>query len=267
MAPPPGPAWVAGRLVDAGAPALPPDDLAFQTGRGCYTAARAVRGRILHAERHAQRLVRDAARIGVGALDPALCLEAMAVLARAAFADGDGVVRLQASASAGGPPRLVGTVRALGPEPAAWTAVVAPFAHEGPSPFSAAKVSGRLRFAWAAEHARAAGADEALLLDTDRRLVEGARSSLLVVGEDGALRTPPLARGAQAGVAREILLERVPELREGDVEASALAGARELVAANAVRGARPIVRVDGRPVGDGGPGAWAARLAAAFAEG
>ena len=38
----------------------------------------------------------------------------------------------------------------------------------------------------------------------------------------------------------------------------------ELVVAHAVA---PIVRVDGRPVGDGRPGAWAARLAAAFADG
>jgi branched-subunit amino acid aminotransferase/4-amino-4-deoxychorismate lyase len=31
-----------------------------------------------------------------------------------------------------------------------------------------------------------------------------------------------------------------------------------------VRGAVPIVRLDGRPVGAGSPGPWAARLAAAL---
>jgi branched-subunit amino acid aminotransferase/4-amino-4-deoxychorismate lyase len=260
----PAPAWLDGRLVEARAPGVPPDDAALQSGRGCYTTARAVRGVAHHAERHVRRLVRDAARVGVGALDAGACREALAALARAAFGDSEGVVRLQASASAGGPPRLIGTVRALGPEPAVWTAVVAPFPHAGPSPWSAAKTTNHLRFAWAAELARAAGADEALLLDTARRLVEGARSSLVVVRADGSLVTPPLARGAQAGVARELLLERVEALREADVAPGTLAAARELVAVNAVRGARPVIRVGDRPVGAGAPGPWSERLARAL---
>ena len=33
---------------------------------------------------------------------------------------------------------------------------------------------------------------------------------------------------------------------------------------NAVRGALPITRLEGRPVGDGKPGPWARRLAAAL---
>ena len=44
-----------------------------------------------------------------------------------------------------------------------------------------------------------------------------------------------------------------------------LRGAREIVVANAVRGARAVVRLDGAPVGDGRPGAWARRLDSALA--
>jgi branched-subunit amino acid aminotransferase/4-amino-4-deoxychorismate lyase len=60
-----------------------------------------------------------------------------------------------------------------------------------------------------------------------------------------------------AGVAREVLLERMPELAERDVAAAEVAGAAALVAINAVRGALPI-----RAVGDAALGAEpGARLA------
>jgi branched-chain amino acid aminotransferase len=75
--------------------------------------------------------------------------------------------------------------------------------------------------------------------------------------------TPPLERGAVAGIAREVLLERVKELRCRDVSASDLRAAREVVAVNAVRGARPIVRLDGREIGTG-QGAAHDRLARAL---
>ena len=101
-----------------------------------------------------------------------------------------------------------------------------------------------------ADAARRAGAQEALLFDGEERLVEGARTNVIVASERGDLLTPPLARGGVAGIARAIALERVPELREGDVAAEDLFGAREVVVVNAVRGARSIATLDGRPIGD-----------------
>ena len=78
---------------------------------------------------------------------------------------------------------------------------------------------------------------------------------------DGSLRTPPIERGAVAGIARAVLLDRVPELLERDADEDTLAQARELIALNGARGARPIVTLDGKPMGDGNPGPWSARLA------
>lgn len=241
-------------------PVLPADDLAHREGRGCYTTARIRDGRLRHGERVVRRLVRDAERLGIGALEPATCREAMETLGRAAFADGAGIVRLQASRDAAGRVHLVGLPRELGPEPDHWRAVSAPFAHEGPAPWQGAKVTNQLRLAWAREHAARAGVEEALLFDAADRLVEGARTSLLVVCEDGRLVTPPLARGGVAGVAREILLERVVELAEADVDRAALARARELIVASAARGARPVTVLDGAAVGSGEAGPWAPRL-------
>jgi branched-subunit amino acid aminotransferase/4-amino-4-deoxychorismate lyase len=191
---------------------------------------------------------------------------ALGDLARAAFGEGSGVVRLQASRDAEGRLRLVGVPRALGPEPDAWSAIVVRLpGAAGPAPGSGLKVASRLPAALAADAARDAGCDEALLVDAAGRLVEGARTNAIVVDTEGRPWTPPLELGGVAGIAREVLLERVPELGQRVVSLRELRLAREIVAANAVRGARPVVRLDGRSVGEGRPGPWARRLDAALA--
>ncbi len=243
---------------------LPLDDSALREGRGCYGTTRVTGGAPLHLERQVRRLCRDARRLGFAALDPDLCVRAFCELAEAAFPEGEGIVRVQVSAGHDGAPRLLATARSLGPDPDPWRAARAPYPHEGPGPFPGVKLTNRLRFAEAAAQARASGCDEAIFFDAAGWLVEGSRSNLAVVCGDGSLRTPPIARGGVAGVAREVALERVAELREGDVDEVALASARELVALNGARGARAIVALDGRPVGDGRPGPWAGRLAQVY---
>ena len=127
------------------------------------------------------------------------------------------------------------------------------------------KVSSRLTLSLAAEDARAAGVDEAVLLDATEQLIEGANSNLFVVSRAGAVSTPPIASGAVAGIARTIALERISEIEQRDIPKSELLDAAELIAVNAVRGARPITRLNDRKVGDGRPGPWSARLADALA--
>ncbi len=92
-----------------------------------------------------------------------------------------------------------------------------------------------------------------------------ARSNIFVVARDGRLCTAPVAAGAVAGIARGVVLERVDGVAERVLPTSDLRAAPEIVAANAVRGAVPIVRLDGAPVADGRPGPWAERLRAALA--
>jgi len=237
------------------------DDSAFAEGRGCYTSARVEAGRARFAARHARRLARAAHALGIGELAEPRVLAALSELARAAFGDGAGVERLQASRDAAGALHLVGVPRALGPERHAWSAIRVRLPASGSGGTHGLKVTSRIALALAADAARAAGADEALILDSAGRLVEGARSNVVVVGSDGRLSTPPLELGGVAGVAREILLERVGELEARVVSDAELARASEIVAVNAVRGARAIVRLDGHEIGDGEPGPWSRRLA------
>ena len=213
-------------------------------------------------ERLAARLVRDARALGLGALGPADVEAELLAAGRARFgAAGAGVVR--AEARAGG--ILVASARSLGPEPAAWRAVWSAAVHPGPGPAPGAKRAAVPALVAAREEALAAGADEALLCDAAGRVVEGARSNLALALADGRCVMPPLARGAVRGVALEAALAAGVALVEEDLAREALGAVREIVATNAVRGARPIVRLDGRPVGDGRPGPLAAALAAALA--
>jgi branched-subunit amino acid aminotransferase/4-amino-4-deoxychorismate lyase len=229
----------------------------------CYTTGRYVSGRVWLGERVAARLVRDAAALGIGALDEKGVLARLLALGEAAFGDADGVVRLEARA--GGV--LVGSTRPLGPEPETWRAIVARAVHPGPGPAPGAKQAEVAALAAARAETQAAGVDEALLFDAAGRLVEGGRTNLALALADGSWVMPPAAAGGVRGVALEAALETGVRLAERALSRAECAAAREIVATNAVRGARPVLALDGAPVGDGRPGRLAAALAAALAPG
>jgi branched-subunit amino acid aminotransferase/4-amino-4-deoxychorismate lyase len=255
--------WVDGRLVARADAAIPADDSAFADGRGCYTGVRIAAGRARYEERHLRRLARGAHALALGDFDPELARRALRELSAAALPGGEGIIRLQLSRDPRRGLRLVGVPRGLGHDPEVWSAIRAPIRHEGPIVAGGHKLTNRLIHVLATDAARAAGADEALLFDRDGWLVEASRSNVVLVDAQGELLTPPLARGGVAGVAREVLMERLP-LRERDLGPAALREARALFAINAARGAKPIGKLDGEPVGDPGHPAGK-QLAAALA--
>jgi branched-subunit amino acid aminotransferase/4-amino-4-deoxychorismate lyase len=256
--------WADGALRPLDEAVVRADDLAFAEGRGCYTSVRIDAGRPRYEERHQRRLARAARALRIGRTDPLRIRQALRELAAEAFAEGEGIVRLELSRDGAGAVHLVAVARELGDDRPEWKAITAPWRHEGPLLAGGHKLTNRLVHSLAAEAARDVDADEALLVDAAGRVVEGARSNLIVVTAAGDLVTPPLCRGAVAGVAREVALERLPDLRERDVAAFRLSDAQEIIAINAVRGARPITRLDGHSVG--GRGRGLERVARALAE-
>jgi len=235
-----------------------------QAGPACYTTGRYVGGGILHGAQVAARLARDARALQLGLVDRAAVLRALVELGTACFgASGEGVVRMQASP---GLPRarLLGTARPLGPEPEVWRAICTDLLHPGPGEAPGVKREGCDVLARARAAAERAEVQEALLFDAEGILVEGSRTNLLVVGAEDEIATPPRARGPVTGVGLQVLRSRLPGIADARLDRPALGKARELIAINAVRGPRPIVRVDGRPVGDGRPGPVHRRLAAVW---
>ena len=215
------------------------------------------------ARRHARRLVRDALLLDLGRLDFDSCLHALEELAAPTRDGSTAIIRLAVERH-GGALRLVPSQRAWGDDPPTWRAAIAKHAHPGASMSSQAKSTARALYEKALAAAQAAGAQDALLFDRAGFLVEGARTNVVVVRADGALVTPPLARGCVAGIAREVLFDVVPELREDDVAVGELAIARELIAINAVRGARAITHLDDAAIAGAKPGPWCERLALAL---
>jgi len=100
----------------------------------------------------------------------------------------------------------------------------------------------------ARELARAHGADEAIRLDDDGHVVEGATCNVFaIVG--GSVTTPPVGRGALPGIVRGRVLAICGKLgmrtAVRDMTLRDLRGADELFVTSSLRGVVPVTRLDG----------------------
>jgi branched-chain amino acid aminotransferase len=113
--------------------------------------------------------------------------------------------------------------------------------------------------------AKAAGADEALLLDRDGRICEVSGCNIFVL-HGTRLRTP--GRNILRGITRDSVIEFAPALgftvEEADLELYEAYTADEIVICSTAGGLLPVVGIDGRIVGSGTPGAAFANLSAAY---
>jgi len=227
---------------------------------GSYTTARVTGGRVERAERHAARLCRDAARLG---LPQPRRIEVEALLirsARSAFGAGDGILRIEWSRVGDASPELMAIPRALGPEPDRWRAGISKATHPGPGQRHNTKHVNVAAYDLARAEVDQSQFDEVLLFDSDGLLVEGGRSNFILVTSSGRLVTPALELGAVEGLGLTIVLENRPEIHFAKLTQKDIASAQELMSVNSVRGVVPIVELDGRPVADGQPGPWSRRL-------
>jgi branched-chain amino acid aminotransferase len=130
-----------------------------------------------------------------------------------------------------------------------------------------AKIGNYLISVLAMREARGRGAAEALVVDGQGRLLEGASSNVFLV-ERGTLLTPPVEAGILAGITRAHLLQLaaglgIPiELRAPRLDETA--NADELFISSSIRELLAVVRLDGTQIGSGRPGPVYQRLLAAF---
>jgi branched-chain amino acid aminotransferase len=103
--------------------------------------------------------------------------------------------------------------------------------------------------------ARAAAADQALMLDVHGRVCEAPGFNVFVV-TDGVLKTP--RHDVLLGITRETTMELAAELgfpvHETDLELYDAYTADEVFLTSTAGGLVPVVEVDGRTIGDGKPG-------------
>ncbi len=114
-----------------------------------------------------------------------------------------------------------------------------------------------------------AGCAETILIRNDEVMTEGAASNLFVV-KNGTLLAPPKDNLMLPGITYDVVLEiaaanAIPcEIRR--VTKQEVLSANELLLTSSTREVLPITRLDGKPVGDGKPGAMFFRLHALYQE-
>ena len=113
-------------------------------------------------------------------------------------------------------------------------------------PFHGLKSLNYLRNVQARRKALAAGFDEAIFVNPNQQVLEGAGTNIFVV-KDGVISTPPLGSGILPGVMRATIIQKLKLLtiRERDVTLDELLQADEVFLTNALLGIMPVAGVDG----------------------
>lgn len=253
------PVWIDGRLRFGADAVLPVFDRGARDGEGLFETIRVYGGRPFLWKRHLERLVVSAAELGFPVPPSPAILEGALAEVLGALRLVDAVARMTVTRGVPGrrPTRagcwveaepVAGRLwRASADRPAAILSKV-PFE---PGSLGRHKTTSRLAYQLAREEARAARADEAILVSPRGEVLEGATSSVFASIE-GALVTPPLASGILPGITRAWTLGACADLGisaiERTITTSDLARAAEVFLTNAVQQIAPLTAIDGRPL-------------------
>ncbi len=274
-------AYVNGRYMPHRLASVHIEDRGYQFADGVYEVVYLQDGRLIDRDLHLDRLDRSLRELRIAAPlgRPALLAVLDEMINRNRRRTGliymqvtRGVARRDHGfPPAGTRPSLVITLRGVAPFPTgidAWTytAITAPDQRWARCDIKSVAL---LPNVLARQAARERGANEAILYDAAGMVTEGASTSVWIVDEAGALRTRPLSHAILPGCTRAAL---IGELADADIsmEESAfsideLRSAREVFVTSASSFVKPVVQLDGAPVGDGTPGPVARALFAVFA--
>jgi len=234
---------------------IPLDDRGLVLGDGLFETMLAEDGALPWIEAHLDRMTAGCGVLGLPSLDREA---ARAACLAAAPATGRAAVRLTLTAGSGGrgldrpeaPEVRLWATAALSPVPAAPATLITARArrNEG-SPASRLKTLSYLDNVLARAEARAAGADEAVMLNNAGQLAcAGAANLFWITG--GTVFTPALDCGVLAGITRARLLDMAPNLdvriAETVADRTALDAAEAVFLTNSLIGVRAASRLDGR---------------------
>jgi len=257
------------------------EDRGYQFGDGVYEVCEVRGGRLIDARRHLARLKRslDELRIRMPMSDAALRLVLHEVVARNRIEYG--ILYLQITRGVARrdhafPPPEVAPSLVVTARPLAKTRN-ATLAATGIAVISVPDIRwGRVDIktisllpnVLAKQAAVEEGARDAWFVDRDGNVTEGASANAWIVTAAGTVVTRPADDGILRGVTRTVLFEvikaqglAIEERPFGLAEAYA---AREAFATSATQIVVPVVRIDGRAIGDGKPGPVATTLRRAF---
>ena len=270
-------AYVNGRYVPLLEAAVNVEDRGYQFSDGVYEVCEVKDGRLVDERRHLARLVYSLTelRIAMPMAMSALSLVMREVVRRNRVRCGilylqvtRGVARRDhAFPPAGTRPSVVVTARALN------LAALERMVDEGVAVITIPdnrwgrvdiKSVSLLPNVLAKQAAREAGAREAWFVDVQGKVTEGSSSNAWIVTRDGRVVTRPLGHDILRGITRTVLLEVIAAqglaLEERPFSLEEAYAAREAFLTSASQVVIPVVRIDGRPIGNGAPGLIAAAL-------
>ncbi len=238
--------WQNGRLIPEEEVRISPFDPGFLVGRSVFETMLAVRGKVFAWPRHRKRFERSAEILGIKMPDLAEVESAMreVILANPPCC---ALARVRVTLTAEG--NLLMTAKPVAEAPMTTTAIVVDLPINEKSPLSQAKSASYAENFLALEMAQAQGADEAIRTNTAGDLCEASLSNFFFV-VNGEIRTPALETGCLAGVTREIILEFLPEIKEGRWPLSALDEASEIWLVSSMRRVQWVGALGQRSLGD-----------------
>jgi branched-chain amino acid aminotransferase/4-amino-4-deoxychorismate lyase len=240
---------------------IAPDDRGFTLGHGLFETILWSGGGLRHWPAHMARLTKGCEALGMPAPDAEAC-EREARGALAALPDGTMRAAVRINWSAG--PGARGLDMPAVPQPAlSATAAPAPASRgsvrlhtstirrNDTSPASRLKTLAYLDNVLARGEARAAGADEALMLNTAGQIACAAAANVFWI-KGGVIQTPRLDCGVLDGITRGRVLEACSERGWAVVEVRVgiekLRGCEGLFLTNSLQGVRPVSVLDGEPI-------------------
>ncbi|MDH4229798.1 MAG: branched-chain-amino-acid transaminase [Nitrospirota bacterium] len=256
--------WINGRVVPAAEAAVPVMDHGLLYGDGVFEGIRFYNRRVFRLVAHLERLAHSATAIRLDLPMPLAEMNRAVEQTVAAFSGADGYLRLVVTRGAGPlgiDPRGCATpglfiiadhLSMAGAEARQRGARVIVAATrktplDGLDP--RIKSLNYLTHILARMEANHAGADEAVLLNREGRVAEGAAQNVFTV-RGGTLFTPPTVDGALAGVTRDVVLELAAgagiPAREASLTRYDLYTADECFLTGTGTGLLPVAEVDGR---------------------
>jgi len=274
-------AYVNGRYLPFPQATVHVEDRGYQFSDGVYEVCEVKDGRLVDEPLHMRRLQRSLAELKIGM---PMSLAALRVVLRETVRRNrvhDGLVYLQVSRGvarrdhafppAGTAPSVVVTARSTDPslaERAAAAGVAVITVPESRWERVDIKAIALLPNVLAKQAAKEQGAKEAWFVGKDGYVTEGSSSNAWIVSRDGKVITRPADHGILRGVTRTVLLNVLKaqglELDERPFTVEEAYAAREAFITSASQSVMPVVRIDGRPVGNGAPGLVATALRKEF---
>ena len=279
--------YLNGQLVTHSKAKLSPFDHGFLYGYGLFETMRAYNGNIFRLDRHLARLRHSAQSLGLAhnviASEAKQPLETACMETLEANKLKNARLRLTIAAGEGDMTPDPGTCSShtvlvtaqnlvpLAPEKyeSGFKAVLSSLRRNSQSPLSRVKSTCYMENILARMEARAAGCDEAILLNERGYLAEGSTANIFLVSK-GELVTPSLESGVLPGITREAVLEIAQasniKTAERQVELRELTEAEESFITNSILEIMPLSCFDGKPIGSGKAGQLSKKLMAAYKE-